>query len=101
MRETDPEGWANDSRPAMPDETDIVVYETHIRDFTMSPHSGVEHKGKFLGMAECADYLSELGVTHVQILPFFDYGSIDETKLAKNRYNWGYDPVNYNAPEGG
>ena len=101
MRETDPEGWTNDSRPAMPDETDIVVYETHIRDFTMSPHSGVVHKGKFLGMAECADYLSELGVTHVQILPFFDYGSIDETTLAKNRYNWGYDPVNYNAPEGG
>ena len=101
MRETDPEGWTNDSRPAMPDETDIVVYETHIRDFTMSPQSGVVHKGKFLGMAECADYLSELGVTHVQILPFFDYGSIDETSLAKNRYNWGYDPVNYNAPEGG
>ena len=100
---TNPEGWAQDVRPAMPDMTDIVVYETHLRDFTMSPYSGIEHKGKFLGLTEEAplNYLKELGITHLQILPMFDYGSIDETNLAQNRYNWGYDPVNYNAPEGG
>ena len=100
---TNPEGWAQDVRPVMPDMTDIVVYETHLRDFTMSPNSGIEHKGKFLGLTEEAplNYLKELGITHLQILPMFDYGSIDETTLEKNRYNWGYDPVNYNAPEGG
>ena len=100
---TNPEDFDKDVRPAMPDPTDIVVYETHLRDFTMSPNSGIEHKGKFLGLTEEAplNYLKELGITHLQILPMFDYGSIDETNLAQNRYNWGYDPVNYNAPEGG
>ena len=101
MQSTNPEGWAQDQRPAMPDPTDIVIYETHMRDFTMSPNSGVVHKGKFAGMAECVDYLADLGVTHLQILPMFDYGSVDETTLAKGKYNWGYDPVNYNVPEGG
>ena len=103
MKATDPENWDKDVRPAMTDPTDIVVYETHLRDFTMSPNSGVEHKGKFLGLTEEAplNYLKELGITHLQILPMFDYGSIDETALDKNRYNWGYDPVNYNVPEGG
>ena len=103
MNTTNPEGWAQDIRPAMPDMTDIVVYETHLRDFTMSPYSGVEHKGKFIGMTEepAIKHLQELGITHLQILPFFDYGSIDETALDQNKYNWGYDPVNYNAPDGG
>ena len=103
MKATNPEDFDKDVRPAMPDMTDIVVYETHLRDFTMSPYSGVEHKGKFLGLTEepALNYLKELGITHLQILPMFDYGSIDETALDKNRYNWGYDPVNYNAPEGG
>ena len=116
MRKTDPQGWENDIRPAMTDPTDIVVYETHIRDFTMSPFSGVTHKGKFAGMAERVDYLAGLGITHLQILPMFDYGSIDETQTVENenstdsigngkssnrKYNWGYDPVNYNVPEGG
>ena len=100
---TDPEGWKEDVRPAMPDMTDIVVYETHLRDYTMSPNSGVEHKGKFIGMTEepAIKHLQELGITHLQILPFFDYGSIDETALDQNKYNWGYDPMNYNAPDGG
>ena len=100
---TNPEGWESDVRPAMTDPTDIVVYETHLRDFTMSPNSGVENKGKFLGLTEEAplNYLRELGITHLQILPMFDYGSIDETTLNENKYNWGYDPVNYNAPDGG
>ncbi len=103
MNTTNPEGWAQDIRPAMPDMTDIVVYETHLRDYTMSPNSGVEHKGKFIGMTEepAIKHLQELGITHLQILPFFDYGSIDETALDQNKYNWGYDPVNYNAPDGG
>lgn len=114
---TNPEGWDKDVRPAMPDMTDIVVYETHLRDFTMSPNSGIEHKGKFLGLTEentkTADglpsgiaHLKELGITHLQILPMFDFGSIDETKTANANananglYNWGYDPVNYNVPDG-
>ena len=100
---TDPEGWKEDVRPAMPDMTDIVVYETHLRDYTMSSNSGVEHKGKFIGMTEepAIKHLQKMGITHLQILPFFDYGSIDETALDQNKYNWGYDPVNYNAPDGG
>lgn len=112
MSKTNPEGWADDKRPVMDDLTDIVVYETHLRDFTMSPNSGIDHKGKFLalteagtktadGLASGIDHLKELGITHVQILPMFDYGSIDETTLSKGNYNWGYDPINYNVPEGG
>lgn len=112
MKKTNPEGWSKDVRPAMPDMTDIVVYETHLRDFTVSPNSGIANKGKFVAMTEEGtvsaegeatgiDHLKELGITHLQILPMFDYGSIDETTLDKNRYNWGYDPVNYNAPDGG
>ena len=103
LKQTNPEGWAKDQRPAMPDPTDIVVYETHLRDFTMSPNSGVEHKGKFLALTEEApiSHLKELGISHIQLLPIFDYGSIDETALDQNRYNWGYDPVNYNVPDGG
>ena len=111
LKATNPEGWNADVRPAMTDPTDIVVYETHLRDFTMDK-SGVENKGKFLalteegtktidGLASGIDHLKELGITHLQILPMFDYGSVDETTLEKNRYNWGYDPVNYNVPEGG
>ncbi len=103
FKQTDPEGWVEDQRPAMPDPTDIVVYETHLRDFTMSPNSGVEHKGKFLALTEEAplNYLKDFGISHIQLLPIFDYGSIDETALDQNRYNWGYDPVNYNVPDGG
>ena len=74
LDKTNPEGWDSDVRPAMPDMTDIVVYETHLRDFTMSPNSGIEHKGKFLGLTEDAplNYLRELGITHLQILPMFE-----------------------------
>ena len=112
MAKTNPEGWDKDQRPAMTDPTDIVVYETHLRDFTMSPNSGITNKGKFLalteegtktgdGLTSGIDHLKELGITHLQILPMFDYGSIDETTLHENKYNWGYDPVNYNVPDGG
>lgn len=114
MAKTNPEGWEYDARPEVTDMTDIVVYETHLRDFTMSPYSGIENKGKFLALTEEGtgvngdrlaatgiDHLKEMGITHLQILPFFDYGSIDETRLDQNKYNWGYDPVNYNVPDGG
>ena len=112
MQATDPEGWENDQRPAMTDPTDVVVYETHMRDFTIDATSGIANKGKFIafteqgtqtaeGLASGIDHLKELGITHIQILPMYDYGSIDETTLDLNKYNWGYDPVNYNVPEGG
>ena len=112
MQQTNPEGWEADQRPAMTDMTDIVVYETHMRDFTISDQSGITNKGKFVAMTETGakttdgltsgiDHLKELGITHIQILPMYDYGSVDETTLALNKYNWGYDPVNYNVPEGG
>ena len=102
MKATDPANWDKDLRPAMTDPTDIVVYETHLRDYTMA-NPAIENKGKFLAFTEqpAINHLKELGITHLQILPMFDYGSIDETTLDKNRYNWGYDPVNYNVPEGG
>lgn len=112
MVQTNPEGWENDQRPAMTDPTDVIVYETHMRDFTVDSTSGIQNKGKFVaftelgtktadGLASGIDHLKELGITHVQILPMYDYGSIDETTLHLGKYNWGYDPINYNVPEGG
>ena len=111
LRETDPEGWAEDKRPPLANPADIIIYEVHHRDFSVHPSSGIEHKGKFLamtetgtknpgGMATGIDHLKELGVTHVHILPSYDYASVDETRLDENKYNWGYDPLNYNVPEG-
>ena len=112
MDKTNPKGWENDKRPALKSANDIILYEFHHRDMTMSPTSGIEHKGKFKawteqgtkspeGLSTGIDHIRELGVTHVHLLPSYDYGSIDETKLDQNRYNWGYDPKNYNVPEGG
>ncbi len=111
MRSTDPEGWAEDHRPPLKSPADIIIYEMHHRDFSISPTSGIENKGKFLalteegtrsreGLATGIDHLKELGVTHVHILPSYDYASVDETKLSENKYNWGYDPLNYNVPDG-
>ena len=111
MRTTDPEGWIDDRRPPLRSFADIVIYEMHHRDFSVSPTSGIEHKGKFLalteegtrspeGLATGIDHLKELGVTHVHLLPSYDYASVDETKLSENQYNWGYDPQNYNVPDG-
>ena len=110
---TDPEGWAGDRRPELRSFADAVVYEMHHRDFSVSANSGIstEHRGKFLALTETGtrgprgvrtgiDHLVELGVTHVHILPSFDYASVDETRLEDNVYNWGYDPVNYNVPDG-
>ena len=97
--------------PAIENITDAVIYEMHHRDFSMHPSSGIVNKGKFLALTEPQtrsvlgdatgiDHLKELGVTHVHILPSYDYNSVDESNLASNQYNWGYDPYNYNAPEG-
>ena len=108
---TDPEGWAEDKGPKVDHITDVVRYEMHHRDMSMSPTSGIVHKGKFLALTEPGttnshgeatgiDHLKELGVTHVHILPSYDYNSVDEANLPSNQYNWGYDPYNYNAPEG-
>ena len=108
---TDPEGWENDRRPKLENITDAIIYEMHHRDFSMHPSSGIENKGKFLALTEQnavsilgdktgIDHLKELGITHVHILPSFDFNSIDESNLQSNKYNWGYDPLNYNVPEG-
>ena len=109
--QTDPEGWASDKGPEVKNFSDVIVYEMHHRDMSMHPSSGIANKGKFLALTEEGtvtplgektgiDHLKELGVTHVHILPSYDYNSVDETNLQLNTYNWGYDPQNYNAPEG-
>lgn len=108
---TDPAGWSDDKGPELKNITDAVLYEMHHRDFSVHPSSGIVHKGKFLALTEPQtrstfgdatgiDHLKELGVTHVHILPSYDYNSVDESNLPSNQYNWGYDPFNYNAPEG-
>ena len=110
-QETHPEGWNEDKRPPLNSFADIVIYEMHHRDFSSSIHSGIKQKGKFLALTEQGtvnetgdktglDHLKELGVTHVHLLPSYDYASVDETKLDSAQYNWGYDPQNYNVPEG-
>ncbi len=111
MAATNPEHWCCDRGPEVKNFSDVIVYEMHHRDMSMSPTSGIANKGKFLaltehgttspeGLATGIDHLKELGVTHVHILPSYDYNSVDEANLPLNQYNWGYDPQNYNAPEG-
>jgi pullulanase len=107
-----PTGWADDLRPALKQPTDIVLGEVHVRDFSVHPQSGIQHKGQFLGFTEGGtrgpggvstglDHLEELGLTHVHLLPTNDYNSVDEAAApAGRRYNWGYDPLNYTVPEG-
>ncbi|MFC7669488.1 alpha-amylase family glycosyl hydrolase [Hymenobacter humi] len=107
-----PPGWSEDLRPALKQPTDIVIGEVHVRDLSMHPQSGIRQKGKFLGVAQLGtrgpgdvstglDHLVELGLTHVHLLPTNDFASIDEAAPASaNRYNWGYDPLNYTVPEG-
>ena len=99
---TDPEGWSSDTRPVTKSPADLVIYEMHHRDFSIA-RSDARYRGKFLALTEpwAISHLKELGVNAVHILPSYDYGSIDETRLSDNKYNWGYDPVNYNVPEGG
>ncbi len=103
MQGTNPEGWTQDKRPVVKSPADLVIYEMHHRDFSIDASSGLQYKGKFLALTEpkAIEHLKKLGVNAVHILPSYDYGSVDETQLDKNKYNWGYDPVNYNVPEGG
>ena len=109
MRDTDPEGWGEDKRPEV-DPTEIVIYEMHYRDMTAHESAGSSNPGKYIAMAEFGtrsheglatgiDHLREMGVTHVHLLPTADFGSIDESRPT-DQYNWGYEPKNYNAPEG-
>lgn len=109
--ETNPEGWESDRSPELKMYSDIILYELHHLDFSIAPDSGIENKGKFLALTETGtktpegeatglDHLKELGVTHIHILPSFDFATVDETKLDENHYNWGYDPKNYNVPDG-
>ena len=114
LAETNPAGWHADKSPAFSatnNKTDAVIYELHIRDASIAENSGIKNKGKFLGIAEEGtksseglttglDHLKELGVTHIHLLPFFDYNSVDESSDDNKQYNWGYDPLNYNVPEG-
>lgn len=102
MTDTNPEGWANDVRPSLKSPCDLVIYELHHRDFSIDESSGLVNKGKFLALAEpkAIDYLKRLGVNAIHILPSFDFASVDETRLDQPQYNWGYDPKNYNVPEG-
>ena len=108
---TNPDGFTTEKRPKKGHPVDAVLYELHVRDFSMDKSSGMKNQGKFLAFTEentvnedglytGVAHLKELGVTHVHILPAFDYGSVDETKQDIPQYNWGYDPVNYNVPEG-
>lgn len=102
MAETNPQGWENDQRPVILSPADLVIYEMHWRDFSIDVSSGLKNKGKFLALTEpkAIEHLKNLGVNAVHILPSFDYASVDETKLDTPLYNWGYDPKNYNVPEG-
>ena len=111
LKRTNPQGFKKDRGPKVSKNTDIVVYEVSIADTTADASSGAQNAGKYLGLTERGtqnadglatglDHILELGVTHVQIMPFYDFGSIDEANLQSEQYNWGYDPVNYNVPEG-
>ena len=112
LSETDPEGWEKDHGVFYDKNiTDAIIYELHVKDLSMDENSGIENKGKFLGLSETGtktpggiptglDHIKELGVTHIHLLPCFDYGSVDEAKPEEPQFNWGYDPMNFNVPEG-
>ena len=99
---TNPAGWERDVRPVIKSPVDLVIYEMHHRDFSIA-RDGAQYKGKFMALTEpwAIQHLTDLGVNVIHILPSYDYGSVDETRLNEPQYNWGYDPVNYNVPEGG
>ena len=102
LKDTDPEGWSEDKRPELRSPVDLVIYEMHHRDFSIDYSSGIKNKGKFLALTEpkAIEHLKRLGVNAIHILPSFDYASVDESQPDKPQYNWGYDPLNYNVPEG-
>jgi pullulanase len=111
LKETNPVNWEKDKSPLFKNKTDAILYELQIRDASISVNSGIKNKGKYLGLTEMGtknaeglstglDHIKELGVTHVHLLPCFDFYSIDESQPDKAQYNWGYDPLNYNVPDG-
>lgn len=102
MQTTNPSGWNSDHRLALKNPADLIIYEMHHRDFSIDPSSGLVNKGKFLALTEqkAIRHLKELGINAVHILPSFDFASIDEANTTTPQYNWGYDPQNYNVPEG-
>ncbi len=112
LASTNPEGWEKDTDPnGGKSITDAVIYELHVRDLSIDESSGITSKGKYLGLIETGttnangiptglDHMKDLGITHLHLLPVYDYGSVDESKLDTPQFNWGYDPVNYNVPEG-
>ncbi|KIL52115.1 type I pullulanase [Jeotgalibacillus soli] len=110
LAQTNPVQWTS-AKPPLANIEDAIIYELHVRDASIHPNSGIQHKGKFLGLTETNTetsdgistglrYIKELGVTHVQLLPIYDFWTVDETRLATPQYNWGYDPKHYNAPDG-
>jgi len=111
LKDISPSEWYKDKSPVFRNKTDAIIYELHVRDASIASNSGISHKGKFLGLTETEtknskgfstglDHLKELGVTHIHLLPVFDYNSVDEGRNDTAQYNWGYDPLNYNVPEG-
>ena len=102
LKDTNPAGWDNDTQLTTKKMTDLVIYELHYRDFSVDPSSGLVNKGKFLCLTEkkAIDHLKELGINAVHVLPSFDFASVDENHPEQPQYNWGYDPLNYNVPEG-
>ena len=102
MADTNPEGWVDDRRPTLASPADQIIYELHMRDFSISPTSGMQHQGKYLALTEprAIAYLKSLGINAIHFQPLFDYASVDETQLHHPQFNWGYDPKNYNVPEG-
>ncbi|MGY2613605.1 type I pullulanase [Bacillus pretiosus] len=111
LEETTPEKWKTNKKPKFKNPEDAIIYELHVRDLSIQPESGIKHKGKYLGITEKGtrgpkdvktglDHMKDLGVTHVQLLPIFDYASVNEENLNEPQYNWGYDPKNFNVPEG-
>ena len=111
LKETNPFNWEKDTSPLFKNKTDAILYELQIRDASIADNSGIKNKGKYLGLTETGtknaeglstglDHIKELGVTHVHLLPCFDFYSLDESQPDKPQYNWGYDPLNYNVPDG-
>jgi pullulanase len=111
METTNPENWNSDKSPNLNSPNEAIIYEMHVRDFSIDSQSGIFNKGKYLGLTETGakhlsgvssglDHIKEMGITHVHLLPAFDFATVDETKLDSSQYNWGYDPQNYNVPEG-
>ncbi|HDR7713298.1 TPA: type I pullulanase, partial [Bacillus cereus] len=111
LEETNPKKWKANKKPKFKNPEDAIIYELHVRDLSIQPESGIKQKGKYLGVTEKGtkgpegvktglDHIKDLGVTHVQFLPIFDYASVNEENLNEPQYNWGYDPKNFNVPEG-